>query len=179
MMAYISPIASKYEEKKSLQSVAKSHAGKSILMGDLNGRHLDWNKNYIAREKLLKNLADTNAWQVHSPEVTSCQAARGKSIPDIFFTRGVQTHNITALHGAWNREIERQSVKLRTHEAPELAEQPKGIPKKQKWNPALIVQAQKDWDESFPELAKLADQCQDRKALEKVRNEAKWTLLAP
>lgn len=65
--AYISPTAKAQEEDAALNVILRESRGNSILTGDLNARHKQWDKRTNTRGRKLLIWASDHGWKIKAP----------------------------------------------------------------------------------------------------------------
>lgn len=129
----------------------------AVIMGDINARSLRWDTNSNSRGDRLQTWDRTKGWQVRAPKTPSYRCSRRASTPDMFLTKGlslpeqVTMRNISDTASDHYPVLSSGSVQEEKRGRPELEH----IPRIQRRNAQIMGEAEKNYEQMFPQcLAK-------------------------
>lgn len=110
---YFAPKTNKETDIKVWDEVTNITKGKSIIIGDLNARHKNWDKHSNPRGIRFNKWAHAQGWKITAPTQHTCQARNGTSTPDIVLYRGIGISDVEIPQGCWNTLSDHRPVRLK------------------------------------------------------------------
>ncbi len=92
---YAAPQTLRKELTNTLNQIRKSSRGSSILMGDLNARHKNWDTKFNTAGTTLLRWANLRNWVIQAANLLSFHCIQVLSNIVLFITRGIRVTEIT------------------------------------------------------------------------------------
>ena len=103
--AYISPNVSAAVWQEILGQIHSSTSGPTVLLGDLNSRHISWDKESNPRGNRLHSWARKYGWKIAAPPEPTFRTTRGgrvrESVIDLMLVKGMKPPEVSVPRGTW------------------------------------------------------------------------------
>lgn len=178
---YISPRAPAKDVATALDRLHRISGTRAIIMGDMNGRHTDWDTKSNARGLNLTRWSVRNGWKIYGPDEPTYRSPKGNSSPDIFMLRGlthatVSTRTKMTDTGSDHLPVE-LSVKLHSKEVNN--QRTAHIPRRQRRNAKTLQDARVQYNSKLPSCLEKIEKASDGRELEEAYEGYKETILGP
>ncbi len=109
-VVYLSPASSRAETEKCLNMINTHARGKSILCGDWNSRHQEWDRLSNRKGNQLVRWASAKKWKVRTWEGYSFRTRQYKSNIDFFVTKGLDIGIVRSLNDVWTGRTQHRPI---------------------------------------------------------------------
>lgn len=176
---YISPSATADEVTDFLERVHTMQRGKAVVMGDLNARHLRWDRKTTVRGRLLSAWADRNGWSIEAGDGPTCHTHRGGSSPDLFVYRGVKLSEVRIYSGTGREVSDHDPIQAELEGKLETEQAKRHLAIRHRCNKEATERAEKLYQERMPDIMQAIEKCTCSQELELLYGQLTNTLLEP
>lgn len=170
-MIYIPLAATIHTEQQVLCDIARKTRGKSVRMGDINGRYHDCDTTTNARGNRMKKLASTNEWHITAPKQPTCRTVRGHSTSEVFMTRGCHAYNTKFVSEVYDSCSVHLPDTASTTADTTYKPQNGPIRYRQRRNPVRLYEARKAFGNQLLEIMEKLARCTTRESVEQAYDE--------
>lgn len=176
---YLSPSGRDEEVIKLLDEISRSHRRKSVIMGDFNARHKEWDHASNMRGRRLVAWASRNGWVISGSGGATCYTNRGESSPDLFLTRKCVARNTRCKRGWWEGNSDHVPIAATIKALPVIQKGEKIIPRKLRSASPILNTAREMFAKELPKCRNEIEKVETREQLEKAYEKLKVALLSP
>lgn len=178
---YISPRARVQEVRRCLRRVRELARGPTIVAGDLNARHSQWDTTPNNRGRLLMSWALKWGWEIKAPADPTFCRNQGSSTVDIVLAKGVNTNQPITLFGPWDGTSDHQPVLtvLEGGTGEPAREAPTRIPRAMFQKEALQRTVREEYSRELPTLLERIRACSDGEELDRVYEAVARAMVEP
>ena len=153
--------------------------GPAVIIGDLNCRHIKWDKKTNKQGARLVKWATDHGWTIHAPSEPTFAAHSGQSTVDLMMTKGVHSPGLSVLHGVWDGCSDHFAVSAQVMHGPSYQLDIPRIPQRQRKNYPYLEKAYKLYKSELPKLQDQIMSCKTSDELEHLYSKFKHITLEP
>ena len=98
----MSPSITKENLTAVLQWIRDASSGPTVVLGDFNARHKDWDSTTNTRGRTLRKWSKRFGWTISAPNTPTNTTEQGTSTIDLVLSKGLKVSKPQVYHGKWS-----------------------------------------------------------------------------